>query len=191
MGIFKKKLEMPQAMMIFSNSVISDSKKKWPDVVNCITNNGFNIENEDEGYGVWVTGLFALDALHTYQILDSRIASSIVKDVGYTFDFRIEKLKDWPPILKEMFDFFCYVYINDEKEYRKNPIPQNLPPMTTSMTIMMGIILGYKNINNTDSIPYNSPRTQKMFNEFFSIILKSIGRWDKINKEYKVNWLTY
>lgn len=191
MGIFKQKLEMPQAIMMFFNSVISDSKKTWPDVVNCITNNGFNIENEDEGYGVWVTGLFALDALHSYQILEDKIASSIVKDVGYSFDFRIEKSGDWPPILKEMYDFFCYIYLNNEKEYRNNPVQQNLPPLKTSMTIMAGIILGYKNINNIDLIPYNSLKALKMFNEFFSIVLKSIGRWDKINKEYKVNWLTY
>lgn len=189
MGLFEKKIEMSQAVMIFVDSVMTDCKKSWSEVVDCITNNGFEINNLDEGYGAWVTGLLALDTLHAHQILDSKIADSILKDVGYYFDYRIEKLKDWPLILKEMYDFFCYSYFKNDEEYRKNPIPQNTPPLRTSMTVMLGIILGYKNITNTDSIPYNSPKTQKMFSEFFSIVLKSIGRWDKISKEYKVNWL--
>lgn len=180
---------MSQAVMIFTDSVMTDCKRSWPEVVNCIESNDYKITDMDGGYGVWVTGLLALDTLHAHQILDARIANSIYKDVGYYFDYRVEQLKDWPPILKEMYNFFCYIYLKNEQEYKNNPIPQNLPPLTTSMTIMLGIILGYKNITNTDSIPYNSPKTQKMLSEFFSIVLKSIGRWDRINKEYKVNWL--
>ena len=189
MALFKKKIEMSEAIRIFTGSVMTDCKTKWPDVVDCISRNGFKINNEDEGYGVWVTGLFALDTIHAFQVLDKNIANSIIEKVGYYFDYRIEELKDWPPILKEMYDFFCYMYFRNEEAYNKNPIPLNMPPITTSMTILLGIILGYKSITDIELIPYDSPETQKMVSDFSTIVLKSIGRWETISKQYKVNWL--
>lgn len=179
---------MPGAITIFTNTVFANCKNKWPDVVDCISRNGFKINNEDEGYGVWAAGILALDTLHAFQVLDNNIANSIYENVGYYFDYRIEKLKDWPPTLKEMYDFFCYIYFKNEEEYKKNPDPAKMPPVTTSLVVLLGIILGYKNITNTNSIPYNSPNTQKMLSEFFEIILSSIGTWGVINKQYKVNW---
>jgi len=189
MAFFRKKIEMPKAITMFTNSVMSDSKTTWPDVIACISRNGFKIYNEDEGYGSWTTGLFALDTLRAYQVFDKNVANSIFNSVGYYFDYRIEGLKDWPPTLKEMYDFFCYMYFKNEEAYSKNPVPLNLPPITTSMTILLGIILGYKNITDTESIPYDSLEIKKMFNDFFSIVSKSTGRWENINKTYKVSWL--
>lgn len=188
MALFKKKIELSDAVIMFVNSVMEDCKSRWPTVVECINRNGFKIHNEDEGYGAWVTGLLAIDTLYAYQVHENNIASSIYKDVGYYFDFRVEELKEWPPILMKMYNFFCYTYLMYEEEYKKNPIQQNTPLMGSSMTVLLGIILSYKNITKNDSIPYNSQNTQKMFNDFFLIVLKSIGRWEKISKEYRVNW---
>lgn len=189
MDLFKKRIEMSDSVMIFVNSIMADSKKIWPDILMCIKNNGYDLEDEDESYGVWFTGLLALDTLYAYQVLDNKVADSIYKNVGYYFDFRIEELKDWPPIIKEMYDFFSYSYFRAEEKYKKNPNPNNMPPVTTSMTLLLGIIIGYSGLKNSNDYTQYPHLPQKMFNDFLEIVLKTLGRWEKINKQYKINWL--
>lgn len=187
MKLIKKKINIIEAIMIFVDSILEDCKKTWPNVVNCITKNDFEIADMDDGYGVWVMGVLALDTLHANQILDKKIADIIYRDVAHYLDFRIKD--DWPSICKKMYDFFCYMYLKNEEEYMKNPDIQKAPPISTSITVLLGIILGFENISKTDSVPFNSPKTINMFKDFVNIVFNSIGRWKTITNEYKINWL--
>ncbi|HZK53986.1 MAG TPA: hypothetical protein VFC84_07335 [Desulfosporosinus sp.] len=65
----------------------------------------------------------------------------------------------------------------------------NLPPLRTSVTILLGIISGYKNVADTGSIPPDSAEIKKAFNDFLPIVLKSTHEWENINKKYKVGLL--
>lgn len=188
MAFFRKRIKAPAAIDMFVNSVLADAKTTWPKVVDCVSQNGFKINNEDEGYGLWLTGLLAFDTLDARNVYDSRVANIISNSVGYYFDFRIEELEDWPPILREMYDFCYYMYLRNIEEYNKNPIPLNLPSTRNSIALMYTILLGYKNVSDPESFPYDSPQTLSLASDFSSILMNTQGKWGQISNQYKVNW---
>lgn len=181
---------MDVAIKIFTESVTNDCLSLWPKVKSCIEKNGYKVSNNDNGFAVWYMGLLALDTLNAYQVLEPKITDSISRSVDYYFDFRIEELKDWPSELKEMYEFFTYLYLNIHQKYLENPVPQNIPSLQTSMAILLGIIQGYEGIKAGNMMPVTSANMQGMFDEFYtSIVLNSLGRWKNITSNYKVKWL--
>lgn len=185
MALFKKRIERTTAVNMFIDSVLSDSKATWPTVVECISQNGFKVNNEDEGFGLWLTGLLAIDTIDARKEYDDKVANLISNSVGYYFDFRIEELKDWPPILREMYDFNYDMYLRHIEGFIENPIPSNLPPARASLSLLLSILSGYK---NTVSIPYDSPQTLSLARDFSPILMNTLGRWGPISKQYKVKW---
>ena len=186
MALFKKKIKMSDAIRMFAESVTDDGMALWPKVKACIEKNGYSINDNDEGCVIWLIGLYALETIYSYQVIDKNMAEYISKNVEYYFDYRIEVLKDWPAVFKEVYSLFMYMYWCSVKKSFTNPGPQNNAIELTSSVVLLGIIIGYEGIKNND-MPDNSAKFGIMLNEFhYKIVLPTLGKWEQIIEKYKV-----
>ncbi len=191
----KEKKELSEVYFIFLNSLMEDCKNSWEDVKNIIRKYGFELNDEIEGGLAFLAGIFSLDVLHSYQKLGKDKSDAIYQYANNTIQYMIEELKQWPPKIKELYDFFCYIYLTSEEEYLKNPednYPHKFPPFTTASTILTTIILGFKNYNNLESeLPYS--KFQKLLDDFIDLIflrknIELVGRWEKLDDQYIINY---
>lgn len=185
MALFRKKIERIGAIQMFVESIIVDAQSSWPEAKHCLNSNELSINNEDEAYALWFTGLLAVNTLQAYQVYNAAIAKSITNSVGYYFDFRIKELKDWPQTLRTMYDYFCYI---THKEMADKGLDALDPPLPTAMHMLAIMHSGFGNNSALSSLPAKSPETLNLVLNFTHILARSIGRWAEINKNYKVKW---